>query len=68
MSIDYEKRCKTALQWAESYSQMATTTSTRAWIIDQMVKELTGDDYIGWVARYENDGEREWPVGVDPYF
>ncbi len=38
------------------------------WIIDQMVRELTGDDYWKWVETFEGDenGERvyHWPVGV----
>lgn len=42
----------------------------RAWLVDQMVRALTGDSYHKWVAdfRYGGDGPNtyEWPTGIAP--
>lgn len=38
----------------------------RAWVIDQMVRALTGAKYSGWVKEYENDGEYGWDTGIAP--
>lgn len=42
----------------------------KVWVIDQMVRELTGDDYDEWVADH-NAGEDgpdtyEWEEGIAP--
>lgn len=37
----------------------------KAWVIDQMVRALTSDDYEQWVADYEKDGY-EWDTGIAP--
>lgn len=42
----------------------------RAWVIDQMVRALTGDDYEKWVTDH-NAGEDgpatyEWDEGIPP--
>lgn len=42
----------------------------KMWVIDQMVRALTGDDYAAWVAEH-NDGEDgpdtyEWDEGIAP--
>ena len=37
----------------------------KAWVIDQMVRALTGVDYEHWVAAYEADGAL-WIQGVAP--
>lgn len=42
----------------------------KAWVIDQTVRILTGDDYDGWVARYQ-EGENgpetyAWDEGIAP--
>jgi len=38
----------------------------KAWVIDQMVRELVGVDYSDWRAAYEQDGEYEWDEGIAP--
>lgn len=38
----------------------------KAWVIDQMVRKLTGDQYQMFVDAYENGGEYEWGTGVAP--
>jgi len=38
---------------------------SRQWVIDQMVRALTGVDYETWRAAYEADGD-EWDTGVPP--
>ncbi len=42
----------------------------KQWVLDQVVRQLTGDDYEPWVRQY-NDGEDgpetyEWDVGIAP--
>lgn len=37
----------------------------KAWVIDQMVRALTGVDYEVWRAAYEASGD-EWSEGVAP--
>lgn len=42
----------------------------KTWVIDQMVRALTGEDYAKWVAEH-NAGEDgpdtyEWDVGIPP--
>lgn len=38
----------------------------KMWVIDQMVRALTGDDYEQWVSDFEQDGQFEWDVGIAP--
>lgn len=42
----------------------------KAWVIDQVVRILTGDEYEDWVANYVTDavsGEiYEWDEGIPP--
>jgi hypothetical protein len=42
----------------------------RMWVIDQMVRHLTGPDYEGWIRRFEHGEEGphtyEWDVGIAP--
>ncbi len=48
----------------------------KEWVIDQMVRALTGDRYDKWVKRYcsefgdlDDPGEEnffEWKTGIDP--
>ena len=42
----------------------------KMWVIDQMVRALTGDTYDAWVRVYENgeDGPQtyEWDTGIIP--
>lgn len=38
----------------------------KAWVIDQMVRHLTGDNYDGWVRVYESGGTYKWDTGIAP--
>ena len=38
----------------------------KTWVIDQMVRALTGDGYADWVSDYERNGEYTWDTGVAP--
>ena len=42
----------------------------KAWVIDQIVRALTEDDYDKWVESYEYDeetgNEYEWDIGIAP--
>jgi hypothetical protein len=42
----------------------------KMWVIDQIVRELTGDSYEEWVSKFESgiDGPKtyEWDVGTPP--
>ena len=41
----------------------------KMWVIDQMVRELTGDKYDQWVRDYQSDDgpdTYEWDEGVAP--
>jgi hypothetical protein len=38
----------------------------KAWVIDQMVRILTGDRYGQWVAEYRDGGEYAWDEGIAP--
>ena len=53
-----------ALAIAEQYGQ-TDGEHHKAWVIDQMVRELVGVDYEAWRAAYEADGA-EWDEGVAP--
>jgi len=34
------------------------------WLVDQILRTLTGDDYDEWIEEYEDDGEYEWDMGI----
>lgn len=38
----------------------------KAWVIDQMVRMLLGDDYEAFVRDATNGGKEDWDVGVMP--
>lgn len=42
----------------------------KSWVIDQIVRKITGKDYGKWVAHYEydeeTDEEYEWDIGIAP--
>ncbi len=42
----------------------------KQWVLDQVVRILTGDDYENWVAEYATDEGGvhmyEWDVGIAP--
>lgn len=59
------ERMNTALELAFCYGQI-DGDHHKAWVIDQIVRILTRDDYEEWVALYEEDGEYEWNTGIAP--
>ncbi len=72
MNKDYsqlEEAILLALDIAEQYGQ-TDGAHHKAWVIDQMVLALTGNDYADWVAayRYGEDGREtySWDEGVAP--
>lgn len=58
-----------ALAIAQVYGQ-TDGAHHKAWVIDQMVRALTGDAYEAWVTAYcaGDDGPEtyEWDVGIAP--
>ena len=66
---DYSKRIRQALEVAIEYGGI-DGDHHKAWCIDQMVRELTGDNYENFVrhAKSGADGPDtyEWNEGVAP--
>lgn len=62
-------RIARALSIADDYG-MDDGGHHKMWVIDQMVRELTGDKYDQWVTDYQNgeDGPDtyEWDEGIAP--
>jgi hypothetical protein len=38
----------------------------KQWVIDQMVRAISGEGYAEWVSLYEGDGQYEWDTGIAP--
>lgn len=38
----------------------------KMWVIDQILRMVTGPAYDNVIEDYENDGEYEWDVGIAP--
>lgn len=66
-----KEHIETALELAFMYSQI-DGSHHKAWVIDQMVRALLGEDYDDWIKKYngdvDEDGEYEyeWDEGVAP--
>ncbi len=64
-----DARIREALEIARRYG-FIDGGHHKEWVIDQMVRALTGDSYQQWVASYQagEDGPDtyEWPVGIVP--
>ena len=62
-------RIARALRVADDYA-LDDGAHHKMWVIDQMVRELTGDKYDQWVRDYQNgeDGPDtyEWDEGIAP--
>lgn len=54
-----------ALMFAMSYGQ-DDGAHHKMWVIDQMVRAITGDAYEAMIKFYEEDGKYEWDTGVAP--
>lgn len=65
MMGDVERALGIARHWAD-----VDGAHHKAWVIDQMVRALTGDDYETWVKDACNGDEGpntyEWDVGIAP--
>ena len=62
---DNEARIRTALDLATRYGD-TDEGHHKSWVIDQMVRALTCDDYEEWVAMHCNSGNYDWDVGIAP--
>lgn len=61
-----EAKISKALELAFEYAQI-DGAHHKTWVIDQMVRALTGDAYEDWVEEYQGeDGEYEWDEGIAP--
>ena len=63
-----EKRIADALEVIESYGGI-DGDHHKAWVLDQVVRALTGDGYDEWIKEYEDeDGQEpdEWNEGIAP--
>lgn len=65
---DLDERIRCALDVAYRFAQ--TDGAYKAWVIDQMVRELLGHDYATWVHDYckGEDGPEtySWNEGIAP--
>jgi hypothetical protein len=64
-------KCAAALEIASTYGQVEGDHH-KAWVIDQMVRALTGESYELWVQIYQMPTdpdalfENEWETGIAP--
>lgn len=69
MSVPNEFRVEDALQVAFKYAGFDSGHHKR-WVIDQMVRALTGEKYDEWVAKWQHGGvgpnTYEWDGGIAP--
>ena len=70
MASNYlEDNIAEALEIAFNYAQI-DGGHHKAWVIDQMVRSLLGNDYEGWITTYESgeDGPHTytWDTGIAP--
>lgn len=68
-SLDSQKRIDAALRMARLHGQ-EDGEHHKMWVIDQMVRALTGDDYEQWVksGSIYHGGRHfeEWETGIIP--
>lgn len=66
---DEQKRIRAALALAMRYGG-TDGDHHKAWVIDQMVRELTGPQYLRWVRRAcageDGPDTYEWDEGIPP--
>lgn len=60
-----DERVSAALELAFNYGQI-DGDHHKLWVIDRMVRALTGDQYEAWIKRYEEDDTYAWDTGVAP--
>jgi len=65
----YEERISSAIETAYEYGQ-EDGSHHKAWVIDQMIRELLANDYKAFVKEYEMPDEEgdycEWDIGIAP--
>lgn len=54
-----------ALELVHEYAQI-DGDHHKAWVLDQIVRILTGPAYVEWVKAYERGGEWNWDEGIAP--
>ena len=59
------KPAEKALDVAFRYAQI-DGAHHKAWVIDQMVRALLGNQYHAWVSGYSEGGEYHWDTGITP--
>ena len=64
-----DERIKKALSLAYNYGG-CESSQNKAWLIDQIVRSLTGNRYDEWVKEFsiDNNGNKsyKWDTGVSP--
>lgn len=67
--VDLHGRCVEALEIARHYGGI-DGAHHKEWVIDQMVRALTGQRYQQWVAAAKAGGDGpntyDWPEGIPP--
>lgn len=66
---EQDNKINDALNLAFEYAQI-DGGHHKMWVIDQMVRKLTGNDYKEWIDTYEYDEETgdeyDWDIGIAP--
>lgn len=69
MPVSADNKIEEALESARNYGWI-DGAHHKMWVIDQMVRRLTGDGYAAWVAAYQQgeDGPNTytWDTGISP--
>lgn len=60
-----EERIATALDIIECYGGI-DGAHHKQWVLDRVVRALTGPGYAAWVDGFELGGEGKWEQGVAP--
>lgn len=60
-----EKKIQKAIDLAYQYSQI-DGAHHKAWVIDQMIRALTGEEYDVFVYDYCENGKYTWDEGIAP--
>lgn len=64
-----EDKIEKALEIAFQFGQI-DGAHHKTWVIDQIVRTLTGEGYSEWIKNYEHDDEEdedyEWDTGIAP--
>ena len=75
-SEELKKRIDKALEIAFEFGQI-DGSHHKAWVIDQIVRELLGDNYKSWIEKYmfdeqdpveaiQNEDYFKWDIGIAP--